>query len=67
MRVTLTPGTYELICQKLADGQYASIEEVIEAAVVLLDEWDRWEQKALLLPKTELQTREVKSESANEE
>ena len=66
MRVTLTPRTYELIRLKLADGRYASMEEVIEAAVTLLDELDDRQQALTWDSNTGLLTREIKSESPTE-
>jgi antitoxin ParD1/3/4 len=43
MDITLTPKSEELIRQKMSNGRYASASEVVEAAVLLLDERDRFE------------------------
>ena len=36
MAITLTPRTKEIVRERLESGQYASADEVIEAAVRLL-------------------------------
>lgn len=41
MRVTLPEKLAKLVKQKLADGLYASREEVIEEALLLLDQRDK--------------------------
>ncbi|HEY7032192.1 MAG TPA: type II toxin-antitoxin system ParD family antitoxin [Thermomicrobiales bacterium] len=41
MGVTLTPRAEELIRQKVANGPYQSVDEVIEEALEALDERDR--------------------------
>jgi putative addiction module CopG family antidote len=43
MDIRLTPKSEELIRQKMSNGRYASASEVVEAAVLLLDERDRFE------------------------
>ena len=42
MAVTLSPQIEELVRRKVASGQYESAREVLETAVRLLDERDRW-------------------------
>lgn len=42
MSITLDPETEALICKKVADGRFESESEVVEAAVRLLDERDRF-------------------------
>jgi antitoxin ParD1/3/4 len=60
MAITLTPRAEALIRQKVANGLYASADEVIEAAVMLLDERDRFERLRASLLEAEAQTREGK-------
>ena len=43
MAVTLSPQLEELVRRKVASGQYESAREVLETAVRLLDERDRWD------------------------
>jgi putative addiction module CopG family antidote len=43
MDIRLTPKSEELIRQKMSNGRCASASEVVEAAVLLLDERDRFE------------------------
>jgi putative addiction module CopG family antidote len=58
MDITLTPKSEELIRQKMSNGRYASASELVEAAVLLLDERDRWEYLRSMLLEAEQQTRE---------
>ncbi|MGH2613918.1 MAG: ribbon-helix-helix domain-containing protein [Thermomicrobiales bacterium] len=60
MSITLTPRVEAVIQQKVASGLYASANEVIEAAVLLLDERDRFERLHASLLEAETQTREGK-------
>jgi antitoxin ParD1/3/4 len=41
MSISLTPDQERLIQTKLQSGKYRSVEEVIEMALQLLDEYDR--------------------------
>jgi antitoxin ParD1/3/4 len=41
MSIILTPGQEQLIQVKLQAGKYHSVEEVLETALRLLDEYDR--------------------------
>jgi len=41
MSITLTPELEELICRKVQSGLYSDTNEVVEAALRLLDERDR--------------------------
>lgn len=58
MDVTLTPKAEAVIRQKVASGIYASVDRAIEAAVMLLDEWDRLQHLRALPLEAERQTRE---------
>lgn len=44
MKTTLTPRTEELIQQRLDSGRYASVDEVVETAVMLFEARDRFER-----------------------
>ena len=61
MEITLTPEAEALVRQKVADGRFASADEVVEAAVKLLDERDRLEYLRALLRETEQQVQEGKT------
>ncbi len=43
MKISLTPNQENLIQKKLEAGKYNSVEEVLEIALRLLDEYDRAE------------------------
>ncbi|MFN6559549.1 MAG: type II toxin-antitoxin system ParD family antitoxin [Nostoc sp. ChiSLP01] len=43
MRISLTPNQENFIQKKLEAGKYNSVEEVLEIALRLLDEYDRAE------------------------
>ncbi|BAT51590.1 hypothetical protein NOS3756_05160 [Nostoc sp. NIES-3756] len=43
MSISLTPNQERLIQEKLQTGKYNSVEEVLEIALRLLDEYDRTE------------------------
>jgi antitoxin ParD1/3/4 len=45
MSISLNPDQEHLIQTKLQSGKYRSVEEVIEMALWLLDEYDRSESK----------------------
>lgn len=57
MDIMLTPKTEALIRKKVADGRFESAAEVVEAAVLLLDEEDRRGYLRSLLREAEQQTR----------
>jgi putative addiction module CopG family antidote len=61
MDVTLTPKTEAVVRQKVADGRFASPDDVIEAAVLLLDERDRLDYLRGLLLEAEQQVVEGKT------
>ncbi|MBA3450287.1 MAG: type II toxin-antitoxin system ParD family antitoxin [Chloroflexia bacterium] len=60
MDITLTPKAEAVIRQKVASGSYASADEAVEAAVMLLDESDRLQHLRSLLREAERETREGK-------
>lgn len=47
MEITLTPEYEGLVARMVSDGRYASVEEVIIAALHLLDEQERWRKYAI--------------------
>ncbi len=57
MAMTLPPNAAAKIQQKVASGLYANADEAIEAAVLLLDEWDRLRHLRASLIEAEEQTR----------
>jgi putative addiction module CopG family antidote len=61
MEIILTPEAEAVVRQKVADGRFASADEVVDAAVKLLDERDRWEYLRALLRETEQQVQEGKT------
>jgi antitoxin ParD1/3/4 len=40
MNILLTPEQAEIIQQKLQSGRYQNVDDAIERAIQLLDEWD---------------------------
>jgi antitoxin ParD1/3/4 len=40
--LTLSPETEEIVRRKVASGRYENVSDVIEEALRLLDERDRW-------------------------
>lgn len=61
MDVTLSPETEAMVRQKVADGRFASADEVIEAAVTLLEAHDRFERLRASLIEAEEQMRAGKT------
>jgi putative addiction module CopG family antidote len=61
MEIMLTPESEAVVRQKVADGRFASATEVVEAAVLLLDERDRMEYLRGLLLEAEQEVREGKT------
>jgi putative addiction module CopG family antidote len=60
MNITVTPKAEKLIRQKIANGSYQNPGEVVEAAMVLLDERDRLEHLRSLLREAEQEFAEGK-------
>ena len=60
MRITLTPRTEALIQEGLESGRYASANEVVETAVMLLEAQDRFERLRASLIEAEAEVREGK-------
>lgn len=60
MIITLSPRAEAMIQERLESGQYASADEVIEAAVTLLEARERFERLRASLIEAEEQTREGK-------
>jgi putative addiction module CopG family antidote len=60
MDITLTPAAAAVVQQKLANGKFASADEVVEAAVMLLDERDRYRYLRSLLLEAEQEVQEGK-------
>jgi putative addiction module CopG family antidote len=61
MEITLSPETEAVVRQKVTDGKFACADDVIEAAVLLLDERDRLEYLRGLLIETKQQVQAGKS------
>jgi len=58
MDITLTSKAEAVIRRQVASGSYASADEAVEAAVMLLDESDRLQHLRALLQEAERETRE---------
>jgi putative addiction module CopG family antidote len=58
MSIQLAPRVEALIREKVASGRYATAEEVVEAAMRLLDERDRGDRLRASLIEAEEQTRQ---------
>lgn len=61
MEITLTPEAEAVVRQKLADGKFASADEVVAAAVTLLEARDRFERLRASLIEAEEQVRQGKT------
>ena len=61
MKITLTPEAEAVVRQKVADGRFASADEVIEAAVTLLEARDRFERLRASLIEAEEEIRAGKT------
>lgn len=61
MAITLSPETEAMVRQKVAAGRFASADEVIQAAVMLLDDHDRLEYLRRLVDEADQQVRDGKT------
>lgn len=57
MQITLSPETEAVVRQKVEASKFASVDEVVAAAVKMLDTRDRYDYLRGLMPEAEQQAR----------